>query len=213
MVSPAPYSPPVFSPRSSTAQSRSPPRSTRIPLRQGTTRRVDVPLGSQSHPAQNHTPTSSTSHQSQSHLSSRMSSHQIPHPPSPPDTIRSSSPPPGPHPSRLLHGELGPGGGDEDELREIAERERTHERILGGIGGISSVKALAERERKSARRQSLTYSFSTPTNRLGLDPKPRPPLKKWLVLVVPPDALPHSPPPTQVSLFFAPVLPCHSTFP
>ncbi|KAL8291684.1 hypothetical protein RQP46_001942 [Phenoliferia psychrophenolica] len=136
--------------------------------------------------------------------------HQVPHPPSPPETIRSTSPGPNGGPPRglNLHGDHP--SEDDEQLREIQERERSHERIIGGLSGISSVKALAERERKGARRQSLTYSFSTPTNRPGLDnvqqgqlshQRPRNAQKKWLVLVVPPAVLPHSPPPTQVSGF------------
>lgn len=171
-------------PSTSTAPSppRSPPRSTRIPLAQ----RFRTIGRASLEPSQlsQHTPTSSLS-------SHTLGMHQVPHPPSPPDTIHSASP------SR------GPSAGDDDERREMErERELSHDRIVGGIGAMSSVKALQERERSAAkgvRRQSLGYSFSTP-NRAGLEPqRQRVGPKKWLVLVVPPAVLPHSPPPSQVS--------------
>ncbi|KAK4700982.1 6-phosphogluconolactonase, partial [Phenoliferia sp. Uapishka_3] len=145
----------------------------------------------------------------QDHIAAQLMSQQQAHPPSPPDTIRSSSPgPAAPHvplsreEKRSLIALTTQISEDEEEMREMElERERSHNRIIGGVEP-ASVRALRERERvNNIRRQSLGYSFSTPTRQAPDSNRSKPVGKRWLVLVVPPAVLPHSPPPTQVSGF------------
>lgn len=90
------------------------------------------------------------------------------------------------------------------------ERERTHVQAVGAernFPALARRAVQAERERVGGRNQSIGYTFSQApvagTSGVGMaaglgGAGVGGRRKKWLVLVVPPAVLPHSPPPAQV---------------
>lgn len=134
------------------------------------------------------------SQQSSSNFNSFAPQSQVAQPPSPPETLRSQSPPaplaPSRRPPQLF------------EATDYPTQESSRASgYLNGGGGSSG----ANRHDRGGRPNGATtggYTIGRPhgvsslVNGVSTSLKPK---KRWLVLVVPPDVLPHSPPPAAVS--------------
>jgi hypothetical protein len=121
---------------------------------------------------------------------------RVTRPLSPPDTTRSHSPPP---PAHYLDDFKDVGARKEpDSSQAFDEAERNN--ISGGSFQNLARRALKADRRGRASSQSLGYRSADGTGEGRRMERPR---KKWLVLIVPPMALPHSPPPAQVRSTFS----------